>query len=58
MMEKPCKICTKVEKPEECINKFCTDWKRWFVWWWDRLRRHYEAQLQQMEGEDNAKEIV
>lgn len=33
----PCVGCTRVDKPEICDNKMCSDWRRWYEKRWDFL---------------------
>ena len=37
-MKKPCLTCTRVKDPENCENKKCNEWRRWFICRWDRMR--------------------
>ena len=53
MADSPCKTCTRVKKPEYCVDKNCKDWNMWFVKLWNRLHCAYEPQLQQMEGTED-----
>ena len=39
----PCAACRRVEKPEQCDNKDCMLWRRWFVARWEQIRRTYQA---------------
>lgn len=39
----PCAACRRVEKPEQCDNKDCMLWRRWFVARWEQMRRAYQA---------------
>jgi hypothetical protein len=39
MMKKPCISCTRVTDPENCEDKRCQAWQRWFTDAWDQLRR-------------------
>jgi hypothetical protein len=34
----PCLTCTKVQDPKNCENKSCSEWRKWFIQAWERLR--------------------
>ena len=38
-MKKPCTTCKLVSDPDNCENKCCQLWQRWFISRWDQLRR-------------------
>ena len=44
MKNSPCAVCRRVEKPEQCDNKDCMLWRRWFLERWEQLRRVYQAE--------------
>ena len=29
--QNPCKTCTKVKSPYACGNRYCTEWKQWYL---------------------------
>ena len=33
----PCVGCKRVAEPENCDNKMCADWRRWYEKRWDFL---------------------
>ena len=35
----PCTNCTRVKAPQNCENKNCTVWQKWFLSQWELLRR-------------------
>lgn len=35
---KPCEVCTRVRRPEDCENKTCKEWQQWFIERWDAMR--------------------
>ena len=37
--ESPCKGCTRVANPEGCENKYCKEWKAWFLHRWALIHR-------------------
>lgn len=39
-MESPCVTCKRTD-PQECDNKECRIWQRWFVNRWEQLRREF-----------------
>ena len=43
----PCINCTHVLDPENCDNKRCTAWRRWFVERWDSIRSIPREQVDQ-----------
>ena len=38
-MRKPCIGCSRVADPQNCEDKSCRAWRRWFVESWDSMRR-------------------
>ena len=36
----PCSTCLRVLDPENCENKECRLWQRWFVGRWEQLRQY------------------
>lgn len=38
-MRKPCIYCTRVTDPENCDNKNCQLWQRWYIETWNAMRR-------------------
>lgn len=36
--QKPCDTCTRVENPEQCENKKCAAWRKWFIERWEAMR--------------------
>lgn len=40
MSEWPCKTCTRVKDPENCGNKICQEWQRWFLDRWETMREY------------------
>ena len=35
--ESPCKGCTRVLNPDGCENKYCKEWKAWFLCRWAQI---------------------
>lgn len=33
----PCRTCVRVRDPENCENKRCNEWRRWFLRRWDLI---------------------
>ena len=50
-MNKPCISCTRVTDPENCENKNCRVWQRWYIETWDQLRREPRLQKERQEKE-------
>jgi len=50
-MIKPCISCTRVLDPENCENKNCRVWQRWYVETWDAMRREPRLQREQQPKE-------
>ena len=38
-MNSPCLTCTRVKNPQDCENKNCGDWRRWFIARWEATRK-------------------
>jgi hypothetical protein len=38
--DRPCKGCTRVQNPDMCENKYCKDWKAWFLRRWAQIHRY------------------
>ena len=36
----PCPGCTRVQNPDMCENKYCKDWKAWFLRQWAQIHRY------------------
>ena len=34
----PCLTCTRVKKPQDCENKNCKVWQKWFLQRWELIR--------------------
>lgn len=47
--ESPCLTCVIVERPGECGNKNCGDWRKWFMQRWNEMRT---APLQKLKALD------
>ena len=41
--ESPCKGCTRVQNPDMCENKYCKEWKAWFLHRWSLIHRYGQA---------------
>ena len=39
LKESPCLTCNMVKYPHLCENKGCVAWRRWFIEWWEEMRR-------------------
>ena len=37
-MKKPCITCTRVTDPDNCDNKDCMLWQRWYIETWNAMR--------------------
>ena len=37
----PCLICGRCADPENCTDKSCRDWQRWFLQQWERTRASF-----------------
>ena len=37
----PCLCCQRVADPAGCDNKDCKLWQRWFIAYWNELRRKH-----------------
>ncbi len=48
--ESPCLTCISVERPGECVNKNCGDWRKWFMQRWNEMRT---APLQKLKALDH-----
>ncbi len=42
----PCLTCTRVQNPQECENKNCGVWRRWFIKSWDNFRNYPRATVE------------
>ena len=42
--ESPCRTCTRVEDPEMCNIKYCTEWRGWFVAAWNQMRERFKVE--------------
>lgn len=53
-MKKPCICCTRVSDPENCENKNCAVWQRWYIETWNAMRAaprlHLEYLPKETEG--------
>lgn len=38
--DSPCKNCTRVQNPDGCENKYCKEWKAWFLRRWAQIHRY------------------
>lgn len=38
--QSPCKGCTRVLNPDGCENKYCKEWKAWFLHRWALIHRY------------------
>lgn len=36
----PCLICTRVQSPQDCENKNCKAWQKWFLGRWAAIRAY------------------
>lgn len=45
----PCLRCTRVKDPENCENKCCVPWRKWFTACWDQFRAGARQQMDQVE---------
>lgn len=41
MKASPCDDCRRVANPKACDNKDCKQWRKWFLFRWEQLRRRY-----------------
>ena len=39
--ECPCKTCTRVKDPENCMSKSCVYWRAWFIDKWEAMRKRH-----------------
>lgn len=39
----PCTHCNWVKYPDQCQNKNCEAWKRWFLYHWEAVRRLWQT---------------
>ena len=37
----PCACCQRVAEPNQCENKNCMYWRKWFIGRWERIRKNY-----------------
>lgn len=47
MNDSPCLTCVKVDDPSDCENKYCPQWRSWWLKRWRNLRRNcgiYQAE--------------
>ena len=51
-MEYPCKTCTRVKDPEKCANKFCPDWKKWWLEQWKAINNFGRRYVKNRRVED------
>ncbi len=42
----PCMTCTRVIDPQNCENKNCQVWQRWFLARWEAMRRSVRVQME------------
>lgn len=47
-MKSPCESCVRVRKPEECENKACGLWQRWFLKQWGEHHAYYLEQMERV----------
>ncbi len=40
-MNSPCLSCIRVKHPEDCENKSCALWQRWFLSQWRKHHNYY-----------------
>lgn len=40
MNDSPCLTCVKVDDPSDCENKYCPQWRTWWLRRWENLRRN------------------
>lgn len=40
----PCRTCVRVRDPENCENKRCNEWRRWFLRRWDLIHSYPRRQ--------------
>lgn len=50
-MVKPCVNCKRVECPEECENKNCKLWQKWYIANWNAMRRETRLAREQLPKE-------
>lgn len=43
----PCLICTRVADPDNCENKNCRVWQKWFLARWDYIRGYPHQAMEQ-----------
>lgn len=36
----PCLVCTRVSNPQDCENKNCKSWQKWFLGRWAAIRAY------------------
>ena len=39
----PCLTCQRVSNPNNCENKQCKPWSKWFLARWDLIHGYYQA---------------
>lgn len=44
----PCLYCSRVKDPENCENKNCKAWKKWFLSRWDLIRGYPRQAMDQI----------
>lgn len=43
----PCALCTQVKDPENCENKNCKVWQKWFLSRWELIRGYPRQAMDQ-----------
>ena len=44
----PCALCARVKDPENCENKNCKIWQKWFLSRWELIRGYPRQAMDQM----------
>lgn len=49
MAMSPCMCCTRVGNPEQCENKECAVWRKWFTGRWDEMRLQTRLSMERVQ---------
>ena len=58
-MQSPCLTCPKANDPQECPLIKCSEWRGWFINWWNKMRASVlaEKQHREIKGEKNKEDV-
>lgn len=43
MSKSPCESCTRALHPDQCEDKTCARWRKWYLQQWSLIHGFYEA---------------